>query len=115
MSKKITKTTKTPDNAALLATLKFTKIERRTTTEGAWATGTIGCHDFQALVFLEHAENEAYELGDSRISKLWLRDQTTKAEVASFDRGWDRQPTTDTAKAIVDLLAAGLAETVWGK
>ena len=115
MSKKNARTTKTPNAADLLATLRFTKIERRTTSGGAWATGTIGGHDFQALVFLEHAESEAYELDDSRISKLWLRDQATNTEVANFDRGWDRQPTTDAAKAIVDLLAAGLAETVWGK
>jgi hypothetical protein len=35
--------------------------------------------------------------------------------VAAFERGWDVQPTTPAARTIVDLLCAGLAETVHGK
>jgi hypothetical protein len=35
--------------------------------------------------------------------------------VANFDRGWDLQPTTDDARAIVDFLAAGIAEHTFGK
>jgi len=45
---------------------------------------------------------------------LCLRDDAARAEVASYDRGWDTNPTTPAAKVIVDLLAAGLAETVFG-
>ena len=71
-------------------------------------------HAFGALVFAEHAESESFELGQSRISKLYISDGGGH-EVANFDRGWDRQPTTPAAKAIVDLLAAGLAELVFGK
>lgn len=102
------------DPGAMLDTLEITKKSKHL-AGGTWLTGTIAGHAFQALVFPEHAESEAYELGDSRISKLWLRDEATKNEVANFDRGWDRQPTTDMAKAIVDLLAAGLAEHAFGK
>ncbi len=29
--------------------------------------------------------------------------------------GWDIEPTNDTARAIVDFLAAGLAETIYRK
>jgi hypothetical protein len=54
--------------------------------------GTIAGHRFQALVFPEHAECHEYELGESRISKLWLQRLADKQEVANFDRGWDRQP-----------------------
>jgi len=45
---------------------------------------------------------------------LCLRDDTARAEVASYYRRWDTNPTTPAAKVIVDLLAAGLAETVFG-
>lgn len=101
------------DPAEMLATLKITEQTGRT-IGGVWVRGNIAGHRFEALIFPEHAESESYELGDSRISKLWLQDSATKTEVASFDRGWDRQPTTDAAKALVDVLAAGLAETVFG-
>jgi hypothetical protein len=102
------------DPADLLETLRITREAPRKSGGGGWVSGTIGGHDFEALVFPEHAESESYELGDSRISKLWVREQKTRATVANFDRGWDIQPTTDAARRIVDLLAAGLAETVFG-
>jgi hypothetical protein len=81
---------------------------------GTWVDGTINGHRFQVLVFADHAESEEYELGTSRISKLWLQRQTDKKEVANFDRGWDLEPTTHDAKAIVDFLAAGIAEHSFG-
>jgi hypothetical protein len=96
--------------------LKITKTEgRQLNAPGTWVSGTIADHTFQVLVFSEHAENEEYELGTSRISKLWLQRQTDKKEVASFDRGWDLEPTTPDAKAIVDFLAAGIAEHTFGR
>ncbi|MFN0010147.1 MAG: hypothetical protein ACKVS8_00735 [Phycisphaerales bacterium] len=114
-----TKTTNdhTPDPADLLATLRITKTQRRAQGGGAWVSGTIAGHAFEALVFPEHAESAEYELGESRISKLHLQtcDAPGIVEVACFDRGWDRQPATDLARQIVDLLAAGLAETAFGK
>lgn len=102
------------DPAAMLGTLQITKQAGRP-SGGTWVSGTIAGHAFEALVFPEHAESEAFELGDSRISKLWLRDLATKAQAANFDRGWDQRPESPAAKAIVDLLAAGLAELVFGK
>jgi hypothetical protein len=103
------------DPAEMLATLKINKTTRRHAGAGTWVEGTIAGHTFQALVFPEHAESEAYELDRSRISKIHLKEQATGREVACFDRGWDKRPTTDDAQQIVDLLAAGLAETVYGK
>jgi len=108
-------TTKPACEAAdLLATLKISRMRRRTSAGGAWVIGTMAGHRFEALVFSEHAVCESYELGDSRISKLWIQRIEDRATVACFDRGWDIQPTTPVAKQIVDLLAAGLAETVYG-
>jgi len=96
--------------------LKITNTEgRHLNAPGSWVSGTIAGHTFQVLVFEDHAENADYELGTSRISKLWLRRQADRQVVANFDRGWDLQPTTDDARAIVDFLAAGIAEHTCGK
>ena len=106
-------TTSDPDD--ILATLKITNVERhRTGGTGRWVTGTIGGFKFEALVFPEHAEVASYELGQSRISKLFVRHLATRQIAANFDRGWDVQPTSERARVVVDLLAAGLAETVFG-
>ena len=74
---------------------------------------TIAGHKFNALVFPEHAEVPDYELGASRISKLWLQRTADVATVVNFDRGWDVRPTTKLAEAIVDFLAEGLADYVY--
>ncbi len=102
------------DPGAMLDTLEITKKTGRP-TGGTWVKGSIAGHAFEALVFPEHAAEASFELDDSRISKLWLREHSTRAEVACFDRGWDREPTTDAARAIVGLLAAGLAEFIFGE
>ncbi len=108
-------TTNEPADASdLLDTLKITKLERRTSAGGAWVVGTIGGYRFDALVFPEHAECESYELARSRISKLWVYRITNSNEMGCFDRGWDIEPTTPEAQRIVDLLADGLAEHIYG-
>ena len=101
------------DADEVLATLQITEIAGRR-GGGTWAQGTIAGHTFEALVFPGHAAEPSYELGDSRISKLCVRDAAQKTVVA-FDRGWDTQPATRIAKVITDLLAAGIAETVFGR
>jgi hypothetical protein len=95
--------------------LVITKIDGHRQMGGTWVHGSIAGHSFQVLVFEDHAENEEYELGSSRISKLWVRRQADRQVVANFDRGWDLQPTTDAAREIVDFLAAGIAENTFGK
>jgi hypothetical protein len=75
--------------------------------------GTIAGHRFDALVFPEHAENEDYELGQSRISKLWLQRIEDQQTVFNWDRGLDVDAQTDLAQAIVDFLAAGLADSIY--
>lgn len=101
------------DPGAMLDTLEVAKQSVRK-AGGTWVTGTIGGHRFEALVFGTHADDPAFELDDSRISKLSIREGVTDTEVANFDRGWGTKPTTDAARAIVDLLASGLAELVFG-
>lgn len=93
--------------------LRITKTTRRASGGGTWVIGTVAGHRFDALVFPVHAECPDYELGESRISKLWVQRIADKQEVASFDRGWDRRPANAAAAAIVDFLAAGLADLIY--
>jgi hypothetical protein len=95
--------------------LRITKTTRRASGAGTWVIGTIAGYRFDCLVFPEHAECPDYELSDSRISKIWLQRLSDKATVVNFDRGWDIRPTTKAAQAIVDFLAAGLAEHIYNK
>ncbi len=95
--------------------LEITKTTRRASGGGTWVSGTIAGHRFDALVFPEHAEVADYELGDSRISKLWVQRLTDKQTVFNWDRGMDVEATTDIARAIVDFLAAGLADHVYAE
>src|SRR4051794_3200297 len=116
------KTKKTPAEAPARAPieidgsdLRITKQTRRTSGGGTWVIGTLQGHRFEALVFPEHAEVSDYELGDSRISKLWLQRLADGREVYCWDRGVDLAPADAAAAAVVDFLAAGLPEHVYGK
>ena len=81
---------------------------------GTWVCGTLHAHRFEALVFPDHADNPDYEIEDSRISKLWIQRLADKQVVFNWDRGADLAAADKTVQAIVDVLAAGLAEhTFW--
>src|SRR6266478_2832434 len=69
--------------------LRITKKTRRAAGAGTWVCGTIAGHRFDALVFPEHAENPEWEIGDSRISKLWLQRLADRRTVFHWDRGAD--------------------------
>ena len=102
------------DASEVLDTLVIKKVQRRTSAGGAWVSGTIAGHRFEALVFPEPATNREWEVGgDSRISKLWVQRISDKATVYNWDRGADVEPATELAGVIVNLLAAGLAETIF--
>ena len=90
--------------------LTITKTTPRASGGGTWVCGTLHGHRFDALVFAEHAENAEWELGDSRISKLWVQRLTDKTTVFNWDRGQDVPVANELAQAIVDFLAAGLAD-----
>jgi hypothetical protein len=108
------RTTPNHDASEILDTLDIARIKPRKSCGGSWVIGKIAGHRFEALVFPEHAESSDFELADSRISKLWMRNMDTGATAAEFDRGWVTQPTSPAAAAIVHVLAAGLAEHVYG-
>ena len=95
--------------------LVITKTTRRTSGGGTWVCGTVHRHRFEALVFPDHAENPGWEIGDSRISKLWIQRRAGRKEVYNWDRGLDVPAADTTVQAIVDFLGAGLAEHTYGK
>src|SRR5688572_7292949 len=72
---------------------------------GTWVSGRLADHEFEALVFPEHAENPDFEVeGESRISKLWVRRLADEAVVYNWDRGLDVPAADPTAAAIVAFL-----------
>jgi len=95
--------------------LEITQRSRRASGAGTWVTGTLHGHRFEALVFPEHAENPEWEIGDSRISKLWIQRQADKREVFNWDRGADVPAADNTAAQIVDFLAGGLADHIYAE
>ena len=95
--------------------LTIKTIAPRQNTYGTWVDGTIDQrYRFQALVFAEHAESEEYELGRSRISKLWVQDTTANSTVFHFDRGFDVPAASDEVQAMVDFLCEGIVDLVFG-
>jgi len=95
--------------------LTIAKKDRRASVGGTWVSGTFRGHTFSALVFSEHAECPSFELGESRISKLWIKRRSNDEIVCNFDRGWDIRPTDADAEAVVEFLAAVLAEQIFAK
>lgn len=71
-----------------IETLEIRRVERRASAGGAWASGTLAGHRFDALVFAEPATNREWEVGgDSRISKLWVERISDRATVYNWRRG----------------------------
>jgi hypothetical protein len=93
--------------------LRITKVSRRASGSGTWVSGTIAGYRFDALVFPEHADNAEWELGDSRISKLWIARLKNKETVFNWDRGLDMPAASHKTQAVVDFLCAGLADHIY--
>lgn len=87
----------------------FSRFHKR---QAVWVDGSVDGCKFQALVFPAHAESESFELGTSRISKLWVA--RGGRQVAAFERGWDQQPVAAADKAVVARIEAELADKVFG-
>ena len=94
--------------------LRITKTTRRAAGAGTWVIGTVHGHRFDALVFPEHALNADFELGESRISKLFIKSTTSNLSVVEFDRGWSIRPKNEVAARIAEFLQATLADRIWG-
>jgi hypothetical protein len=95
---------------------EITKVSRQPSGgTGTWVSGKKNGHRFEALVFPEHAEVAEYELGDSRISKLWIQRLADRATLFNWDRGEDIPAKDEVAGAIADFLACGLADHIFGE
>ena len=95
--------------------LEVLRVTRRAAGAGSWVTGTLAGHRFVALVFPEHADNPEWELGDSRISKLFIRRQSNRWIVFNWDRGADVPPADELAGQIADFIAGGLADFIYAR
>jgi hypothetical protein len=96
--------------------LEITKTTRQAAGAGTWVCGTIdGEYRFDALVFPEHADNPEWEIGDSRISKLWIARIKNKETVFNWDRGMDMPAASGKTAAVVEFLAGGLADFIYAE
>jgi hypothetical protein len=92
--------------------IEISKVERRDQLGGTWVSGVVMGFRFQALVFADHAESSEYEIGTSRISKLWLQ-AADRSTAYNWDRGADVAATSPEAQEAVDFLECGLADFVF--
>lgn len=80
-----------------------------------WAFGTVLGHAFNGLVFPDHADQAAYELGKSRISKLEIMSPEGFRRSVNFDRGWDIRPDSEVLERAVQIVCKRLAKEVYDK
>jgi len=93
--------------------LTITKTTRHCAGAGTWVFGRVAGHRFEGLVFPEHSLYPEFEIGQSRISKLWVQRLADRQTVFNWDRGADVAATDEVAQAVVEFLAAGLANVVY--
>ncbi|HEX5106421.1 MAG TPA: hypothetical protein VFV87_21530 [Pirellulaceae bacterium] len=105
--------TTNPEDLDLGFDLEITSTTRRAAGNGTWVSGTLHGHRFEALVFPDHADNPEYEIGDSRISKLWIQRLADRRQVFNWDRGADVPAADQMAACIVDFLCGGLADHIY--
>lgn len=91
-------------------TIDIFSIERRPSAPGAWVSGTVDGYRFSALVFAGHALDPEYEVGQSRISKLWVQRLADRRTVYNWDRGLDVSAENDDVQAVVGLLLSDVPE-----
>lgn len=97
--------------------LTITKISNRNRAAGgSWVRGKINDeYRFDALVFAEHAEQESFELNQSKISKLWVQRLADRKVMFNFDRGLDVPAVNTEVQVVVDFLCTGLSDLVFGR
>jgi hypothetical protein len=97
--------------------LTITKISNRNRNiGGSWVQGEMNDqYRFEALVFADHAESEEYELGRSKISKLWIQQISDRKTMFNFDRGLDVPAANTEIQVVVDFLCEGLSDLVFGE
>jgi hypothetical protein len=97
--------------------LTITKISNRNrAVGGSWVQGRINNeYRFDALVFADHAVSEDYELGRSKISKLWIERLVDRRVMFNFDRGLDVPAVNTEVQVVIDFLCEGLSDLVFGQ
>jgi hypothetical protein len=106
----------TTEDSDLDYDLEITSTSRRASGGGTWDSGTVdGEYRFDALVFPEHAENPDWEIGDSRISKLWVARIKNKETVFNCDRGLDLPAASNKTKSVVEFICEGLADFIYAE
>ena len=72
---------------------------------GLWRMGTIqiGNEVFKYSV-KTYQEGSEWGIEEGRISKLCIADETDKKTLVHFDRGWDREPSTESLKTALKLV-----------
>ena len=97
--------------------LTITKISNRNRTAGgSWVQGKINDeYRFDALVFADHADQESFELNQSKISKLWIQRLSDRKVMFNFDRGLDVSAVNTEVQVVVDFLCEGLSDSVFGQ
>jgi hypothetical protein len=97
--------------------LTITKISNRNrAVGGSWVQGRINNeYRFDALVFADHVESEDYELGRSKISKLWIERLVDRRVMFNFDRGLDVPAVNTEVQVVIDFLCEGLSDLVFGQ
>ena len=91
--------------------IKYTS--RKAAGAGSWVCGTVNGYRFDALVFPEHAENLEWEIGNRRISKLFVERLADGRTVYAWDRGESCPALTGEATVIVEFLSAALADAIY--
>jgi hypothetical protein len=94
-------------------TIEIIDLHRRRPVGGVWVAGTVGEYRFQALVFSQHALNPDWEIGQSRISKLWVQHMQFQEPVYNWDRGLDIPAPTRAVQQMVDRLTKVIASHVF--
>lgn len=90
------------------------RIDRSRPDGAVRVDGSTAGYRFNALLHRDHADLPEWELGRSRIAKLWIRRIDTKTVTFNFDRGMDIDARDQTTAEIVSFLAEGLANLVFG-
>lgn len=75
--------------------------------------GLISGHLYEAIVWPEHLVNRDEELGDSKITKLWICRNNDNKTVFMFDKGRSIEDIDDNTVSIAKELCAKLSSLVF--
>lgn len=82
--------------------MKVSIVDKRPAPFGGYiVTGWSGEYSFQAKVYDRVSE---YGIDGGRVSKLWVMHSASGKVAATYDRGWDIEPSCKSDKAVTDLI-----------